>query len=976
MKKIHPEISPAATNPPITKDAIADWLSAKIGQQAGISPDEIDIGRPFLDYGLHSPAAMNLLEELGQWLGQPLCATLTYDYPNIDALARYLAGTREETPAAKIPISGSAIRKPTNTDSIAIIGLGCRFPKAGNPQQFWRNLKNGVDAIGKVPKTRWTPTDADVPRGGFIDDVEQFDPAFFDISPREARTMDPQQRLLLEVGWEALENAGIPVLSLAGSQTGVFIGIVSRDYYDYLFPTASSVYFDTGNHFSITANRLSYVWDLRGPSKAIDTACSASLAALHDACQSLRLGECDLALAGGVNLMLSPKMARRLLASRLLSPQGHCRTFDADANGYVRGEGCGVIVLKRTTDAIHDSDPILAQIKGSAINQDGRTNGITAPNGLAQQAVVRQALANAGVNAQEIGYIEAHGTGTPLGDPIEFNAIQEVLMSDRSPGEDCYIGSVKTNIGHLEPAAGIAGVIKTVLALQHREIPPHLHLEKPNPHLAITETSLSIPLEPTPWPSEQPFAGISSFGFGGTNVHVILGKAPAIDSVPVKCGDPLSQPRYSGSHSPAPDPIDASIKTGQAERPCHLLTLSAKSEAALRQLAESYATYLQSHPDVSLADISFTANTGRSHFDHRLALVAESPEEAERQLRTASYVIGKTARERSKLAFLFTGQDSQYQDMGRQLSETQPLFHEILDQCDAILRPLGVPLRHLPYPTDPIHAQPALFALEYALAKLWQSWGVVPDVIMGHDVGEYVAACIAGIFGLEDGLKLITARSHLTQILETGDMPTEFEKVASSITYARPQIPLCSGVTGEMATDEITTSDYWVRHARQPVRFGAGIQTLFEQGFENFLEIGPQPILLGIARRYLPDGVEGTWLPSLRQGQDDWGQLLRSLGEWYTRGGTVDWAAFDRGYTRRKVHLPTYPFQRQRCWFDKAFTEDTGTTPPFYRLLQRGNTRQLARQLERTEQLSEEERRHLPRFLEILAKQFKTPSSS
>nr|VFJ62545.1 MAG: Acyl transferase domain-containing protein [Candidatus Kentron sp. FW] len=973
MKKIHPESGPAATNRPITKDAIADWLIAKIGQQAGISPDEIDTGRPFLDYGLHSPAAMNLLEELGQWLGQPLRATLTYDYPNIDALARYLAGTREEIPAARTLISGSAIRKPTNTDAIAIIGLGCRFPKAGNPRQFWRNLKNGVDAIGKVPKTRWIPTDADVPRGGFIDDVEQFDPAFFDISLREARTMDPQQRLLLEVGWEALENAGIPVLSLAGSRTGVFIGIVSRDYYDYLLPTSSSVYFDTGNHFSITANRLSYVWDLRGPSKAIDTACSASLTALHDACQSLRLGECDLALVGGVNLMLSPKMARRLLASRLLSPRGHCRTFDADANGYVRGEGCGVIVLKRTTDAIHDSDPILAQVKGSAINQDGRTNGITAPNGLAQQAVVRQALANAGVSTREIGYIEAHGTGTPLGDPIEFNAIQEVLMSDRSPGEDCYIGSVKTNIGHLEPAAGIAGVIKTVLAMQHREIPPHLHLEKPNPHLAITDTSLSIPLEPTPWPSERPFAGVSSFGFGGTNVHVILGKAPVVEGwvEPANSNKEVSgdeSVRIRAERSPQP--------TAPTERPCHLLTLSAKNEAALRQLAESYATYLQSHPDIPFADISFTANTGRSHFDHRLALVAASPEEAERQLRTASHVIGKTARERPELAFLFTGQDSRYPDMGRQLFETQPLFHEVLDQCDAILRPLGVPLRHLPYPEDPIHAQPALFALEYALAKLWQSWGVIPDVVMGYDVGEYVAACIAGVFSLEDGLKLITARGHLMQTPETGDMSAKFEKVARSITYARPRIPLCSDVTGEMATDEITTSDYWVRHARQPVRFAAGIQTLFEQGFENFLEIGPQPILPGIARRYPPDGVEGTWLPSLRQGQDDWRQLLRSLGEWYTRGGTVDWAAFDKGYTRRKVHLPTYPFQRQRCWFDKAFTENTETTSSFHRLLQQGNTRQLARQLERTEQLSEEERRHLPRFLEILAKQFKTPSSS
>nr|VFK14084.1 MAG: Ketoacyl-synthetase C-terminal extension [Candidatus Kentron sp. LPFa] len=797
--------------------------------------------------------------------------------------------------------------------------------------------------------------------------------------------------------------------------------------------------------------------------------------ALHDACQSLRQGESDLALTGGVNLMLSPGVTESFFAAGMLSPDGRCKTFDAKANGYVRGEGCGMVVLKRVKDARKDGDPILAVIRGSAINQDGRTNGITAPNGLAQQAVIREALANAEVAASEISYVEAHGTGTPLGDPIEFNALKEVLTPGRAPERICHIGSVKTNIGHLEAAAGIAGLIKTVLALQHREIPPHLHIEKLNLHLEIADTPLSIPMEPTPWSDEQPngqrLAGVSSFGFSGANAHVVLGEAPSVgwakerSDMPIIGEEEMGTSLRSFAHPTTP-----------TERPFHLLTLSAKTGDALRELADNYATYLETHPEIPFADVCFTANTGRSHFKHRIALVAGSIEEAREQLRAANYIVGNAFQEKPRLAFLFTGQGSQYVGMGRRLYETEPLFREIIDRCDGVLRSLDVPLLDLLYGdtggdagnaalqggignTDAlnqtIHTQPALFSLEYALAKVWQSWGVTPDVVMGHSVGEYVAACIAGVFSLEDGLQLIAARGRLMQTLcEKGDMLAlpvgerqalqliapfpreislaaingpesvvisgtcqaieaisvtladsgikakplpvshafhsammepmlaEFEKVAASITYARPKISLCSNVTGEMATDEITTPAYWVRHVRQPVRFAAGVETLHKEGVDAFLEIGPKPALLGMAGQCLPDDAGIACLPSLRPGQegeqDDWRQLLQSLGQWYARGGAVDWMAFDKGSDneppRRKVQLPTYPFQRRRYWVEEMPSEEKNRPPSsqgsLLNLLEQGDSERLTEKLKQTGQFSIEALKHLPEFSKILAKQY------
>ncbi|MCB2261721.1 MAG: type I polyketide synthase [Candidatus Thiosymbion ectosymbiont of Robbea hypermnestra] len=880
-------------------------------------------------------------------------------------------------------------------EPLAIIGMGCRFPAASNPDAYWQLLRNGVDVVTKVPAERW---DADAYfdpdpealgkaytcHGAFLSEIDRFDPQFFGISPREVLDMDPQQRLVLEVGWEALENAAQVPENLIGEAVGVFVGASLMDYgtlQDLRGDEYVTPYTGTGSSLAYIAGRLSYVLGLQGPTLGVDTACSSSLTAIHLACQSLRTKECELALVGGIQLNLLAKPTIFLSRVRAISPDGRCKAFDASADGFGRGEGCGMVVLKRLSDAIADRDNILAVIRGSAINHDGPSSGFTVPNELAQEAVIRRALHNAGVTPGEVGYIEAHGTGTPVGDPIEVGALGTVFAENHSPDSPLFIGSVKTNFGHLEPAAGIAGLMKIVLSLGHEEIPPNLHFKEPNPHINWDNLPFQIPTERRVWPrSEAPrIAGVSSYGMSGTNAHVVLGEAPVIE-------EPLS--------------------VGAGERPLHLLVLSAKSDKALRKLGENYATWLGAHLETPLADVCFTANAGRSHFEHRLALVVQSPKEAQEGLQTAAYLVGEALHGAPKIAFLFTGQGAQYVGMGRQFYDTQPTFRRILDQCDAILRPYDVPLLDLLYPAggeDPKapdsgllnetrYTQPALFALEYALAKLWQSWGVTPAVVMGHSVGEYAAACIAGVFSLEDGLKLIAARGRLmmtrcergsmlalpmgeaqaaelitpwqpevsiatingpTNVVISGThqaieriaatlaekgvdtkrlsvshafhsglmepMLAEFEEVASAITYAEPKIPLCSNVTGEMATEEITRPAYWVSHVRRPVRFAAGVQTLHGQGLQTFIEIGPKPALLGMARQCLPDET-ATWLVSLRQGQADWQSLLPSLGELYVRGATIDWAGFDKDYPRHKVPLPTYPFQRQRYWLDDGET--------------------------------------------------------
>ncbi len=904
--------------------------------------------------------------------------------------------------------------EPTQTESIAIVGMGCRFPGAKNPESFWQLLQNRVDAISEVPMSRWdaeafydpnpaTPGKMNTRWGGFLETVDEFDPQFFGISPREAESIDPQQRLLLETSWEALENAGIAPHKLRGSKTGVFVGISTNDYSRLQFSNqkGSDAYFGTGNAFCIAANRLSYLMDFRGPSLAIDTACSSSLVAVHQACQSLRRNECQLALAGGVNLILSPDLTIAFSQARMLAADGRCKTFDANADGYVRGEGGGIVVLKRLSDALRDEDNILAVIKGSAINQDGHSNGITAPNGRSQQAVIREALSFAKVQPHQISYVEAHGTGTSLGDPIEVNSLKEVLMEGRETSQPCWIGSVKTNIGHLEAAAGIASLIKVVLSLQHEKIPPHLHFQRLNPHISLDRTPLSIPTESQQWSrsEEKRLAGVSSFGFGGTNAHIVLQEA-GVEII--KAEEQASKDKI--------------------ERPLHLLTLSAKNKFSLVNLVKLYQSYIQSHPEVSLADICFTANTGRTHFEHRLAIVAESTMQLQEQLvaiadnssvGTLSGLVD--SRKSPRIAFLFTGQGSQYVNMGRQLYQTQPLFRQTIDRCAEILSPyLDRPLLEVLYPQETEeqnsslvshivdetqYTQPAIFALEYALAQLWLSWGIKPDVVMGHSLGEYVAATVAGVFSLEDGLKLIAARASLMQALPpNGEMVvvftssakvttiiqsyaqevtiaalngpkntvisgtkegiqkaiadlkdegiktkkltvshafhsplmqpmiSAFEQAVSQVSFSPPQIDLISNVTGKLATREIATPEYWCRHVLEPVKFTASMETLIEQDCELLIECGSKPILLAMGRQCLPE-VEAVWLPSLRQGKSDWEQMLESLGSLSVQGVPINWSGFEKCYHRRRLQLPTYPFQRERYWSSLAQVKIADPSP-------------------------------------------------
>lgn len=768
-----PDKAPVQAAPEVLQrsDSYGRWLTAALASRLNLLPQTIDPHQPFASYGLTSRLGVELVGDLEQWLQRDdLSPTLLWQFPTVATLSRHLTGLMEEPRSVHHALTMVTTGRSNERQPLAIIGMACRFPGADDPQTFWQLLYDKVDAVGALPQGRWTdagialregtgPGQLATLQGGFLGDVARFDADLFGISGREAEIMDPQQRMLLELTWEALERAGLNADALVGSNTGVFIGISTDDYATWQLaePTQMSAYTGPAKALSIAANRISYQFDFHGPSMAIDTACSSSLVAIHQASNALRRGECEVAIAGGVNLLLAPHMSIALTQAGMLSPDGRCKTFDAAANGYVRGEGGGLVVLKRLDAAQRDGDQVIAVLRGSAVNQDGRSNGLTAPNGLAQQQVLRAALEAAGVAPSNIGYVETHGTGTALGDPIEVKSLQAVLAAGRTDGQRCALGAVKSAIGHLEAAAGVAGVIKAAMSVQRGTLLPHPTLRTVNPLIELEKSIFSIPTNPQPWSDSPRLAGVSSFGFGGTNAHLILESFPET----------------------APPPAPAH------DRPLHLLSLKARDGAALRALAARWLTLLENTESgtAAVADLCHATNRTRAGLPERLACVVTDTAELKQMLASwlegdaGQWMAGQAHPQRvPRIGFLFTGQGSQFVGMAAELYRTQPGFRRDLDACDAVLRErMGQSIVELLYEAgaDNVAAeqrlartditQPVLFAIEYALARLWQSWGVEPVAMLGHSVGEYVAAAIAGVFSLEDGLRLIAARARLMQ---------------------------------------------------------------------------------------------------------------------------------------------------------------------------------------------------------------------
>ncbi len=900
-------------------------------------------------------------------------------------MSQRLAGL---TPAQRELLEARLKKKESVNEPIAVVGMACRFPGAPTLDEFWKLIVERRDSFRVMDPARWDveglfDSDPDTPGKmatkwfATLDNIGDFDAKFFSIAPREAGRMDVQQRLLLECAWESLEHAGIPADQLAGTATGVFVGIGATDYSKMAaqrddFFELLDAHVGTGNALSIAANRISYILDLRGPSLAIDTACSSGLVCVHAAVNSLRSGESDVALAGAVNAIVSPETSIAFSKARMLSPTGRCRPFDAEANGYVRGEGAGLLVLKRLSDATRNGDKILAVIRGSAINQDGRTSGITAPNAISQQACIRAAAANGGINLADVTYVEAHGTGTPLGDPIEFQSLTKIFTQSDGSDRPCYVTSVKANVGHTETASGIASLIKVIKMMEAQTIPGQTGLTELNPNIKLDGSRLQIPRESTRWTGPL-VAGVNSFGFGGTNSHLILEAAPVTAKT---------------------TSIDVAV------RPQQLINVSAKSKDALPELAQLYADQLASIPEEQFADFCASTTTSRVNFDHRAAMVVNSKEQGLKLLQAlaadkrGSGLKKGTVRltSRPKVAFLFTGQGSQYPGMGKSLYDTHPGYRATIDRCDEILKDHREhSLKHVMFDdktgliAQTEYTQPALFALEYAVAKLWQSWGVQPSLVMGHSVGEYVAACMAGVFSLEDGLLLIAKRGELMQkmppngkmavvfgtrerveevvqkiggriVVATANGPEnnvisgeselvekalaafdeaglgcqqltvshafhsplmdpmldEFEKYAAKLQYKRPQLPIVANRTGKVTTEAFDAA-YWRDHLRNCVEFEASMKAAAEDGVHAFVEVGPTASLLGMGKRCIPDS-DAIWAPSLRKGRDDWATILTSVADLHVNGVKIDWSAFEKPWHQERLGLPYHPQHKSFHW--------------------------------------------------------------
>ncbi|MFE2382427.1 SDR family NAD(P)-dependent oxidoreductase [Streptomyces misionensis] len=867
-------------------------------------------------------------------------------------------------------------------EPVAIVGIGLRFPGgSGSPDEFDAFLREGRSGIGPIPTDRWdveafTPEGADdkgkirASAGGFLDRIDLFDAGFFNISPKEARYMDPQQRLLLETAWQALEHAGIDPAPLRRGNGGVYIGASSIDY---ALELDSLPYEELDGHLAsgITmfplSGRLSYFLGWRGPSMSVDTACSSSLVALHLAVQALRGGETDIALCGGVNALHHPRIPVMFSNAQMLSPDGQCKTFDEAADGYARAEGCGIVVLKRLSDAERDGDRILALVRGTAVGQDGDSAGLTVPNGPAQEKVIRTALAAAHLGPEDIQYVEAHGTGTPLGDPIEFGAIGDVFVDSHTKDRPVLVGSVKTNLGHMEPASGIVGVIKTVLQLRSGTIYPHINLNTPSGRIPWDLYPLRVPTECEPWEAEVRRGVVNSFGFAGTIGAVVLEQAPE------------RAPRDTAEEGAAP-----------------VFTLSAKNAGALRELAARYRALLDERPEVSVAALCHSANTTRAHHPYRIAAPVADRAALEKLLDKAAEHEHEGPTGIRKTAFMFTGQGSQYAGMGAALYAAFPVFRAQVDACDELFAEhLGRSVRELLLGTaaDPEaidrteYTQPALFTLEYALAQQWMAWGARPNVLIGHSIGEVAAAAVAGLFSLPDAVRLVAARARLMQavtaeggmaavsapledvapLLEGHDdlavagvnapdqtvvsggiaaldevtavlaergvrverlkvshafhsplmaeVYDDFRAALDGITFHEPKISLISNVTGRLARfREIGNAGYWVRHIGEPVRFLDGIRAVAKRGRHALIEVGPQAGLTALARRSVT--VEDhLWLASLRRRDTTTGTTLTALAEYYAAGLTVAWDGYHAGHPApARVDLPTYAFQRKRYW--------------------------------------------------------------
>jgi iturin family lipopeptide synthetase A len=889
-------------------------------------------------------------------------------------------------------------------EEVAIIGMAGRFPGARDLDTFWQNLRDGVESISFFSAEELVAAgvsseslaDPDYVRAGVVlPDAEYFDAAFFGYTPRDAEIMDPQQRVFLECAWEALEHAGYDAVRFPGL-IGVFAGAGLNSYLlhniygnRYLLEAVGSYQMMLLNEKDYLSTRVSYKLDLKGPSMTVQTACSSSLVAVHHACQNLLSYQCDMALAGGVAIHSPQIRGYRYQEGMILAPDGHCRAFDARAQGTVGGSGVGIVVLKRLSDALAAGDTIDAVIKGSAINNDGACKvGYTAPSVQGQAEVIVAAQSVAGVDPTTITYVEAHGTGTPLGDPIEVAALTQAFRAGTQASAFCALGSVKTNIGHPDAAAGIAGLIKTTLALKHGQIPPSLHYERPNPKIDFANSPFYVNTALAEWRagSWPRRAGISSFGIGGTNAHAIIEEAPQ-------------------------------RQLSDAAKPAQLLLISAKTPTALETATANLAAYLTQHSDCNLADVACTLQQGRRELAHRRAIVCRDRDEAIAALTTRDPQHDlTTSPERSDppILFMFPGQGSQHLNMGRDLYSSEPVFRQTVDRCAEILAPLlGVDMRSLLYPTpDRVEtarqsieqtsiAQPALFVVEYALAQLWLSWGIRPQAMIGHSVGEYVAACLAGVFTLEAGLALLAARGRLMQSLERGAMlsvrlsaervsemlspdlalaadnspalsvvsgplqtiaalQSQLEKQGVPCQYLHtshafhsammdpilapfveevrkvdlhsPQIPYISNESATwVTTEQATDPHYWARHLRQTVRFTGGIRQLLQTSSATslLLEVGPGQTLCTLTRQTMPAASPHLVLPSLGRAHTeipDYMPLLGALGRLWLAGAAVDWNAFHAGQHRQRVHLPTYPFERKRHWVDPP---PPTATPPF-----------------------------------------------